>query len=243
MDEKIYLAIKKIADKHALKLNNKIDERIKEMEKDDKSHYLVYRALGIPISEGDRIDLYQNKGRFLYNRAGSFLEEVAIYCIKSAHPKAKKIYVDNSSTTRPKRFEIDCLVDKLAIEIKWRDATTDGDHVTKEHARVKCIKKAGYTPIRVMFYYPQREEAKQIQELMKDLYSGIGGSGPCSDLHYLDHCSSDCGRLCDQAETVRKLTRCFRSHDSDCRHRLWKDFRNSRYRVCNPRSRDHRIHV
>ena len=41
-----------------------------------------------------------------------------------------------------------------AIEIKWRDATTDGDHITKEHTRLKTVKNAGFHPVRVMFYYP-----------------------------------------------------------------------------------------
>lgn len=50
-------------------------------------------------------------------------------------------------------------------EIKWRDATTDGDHITKEHTRVKVINEKGYIPIRVMFYYPQRSQAKKFKKL------------------------------------------------------------------------------
>ena len=56
-----------------------------------------------------------------------------------------------------------------------KDATTDGDHITKEHTRVKVIKNHGYTPVRVMFYYPQREQAIKIQETLKTLYKGIDG--------------------------------------------------------------------
>ena len=77
--------------------------------------------------------------------------------------------------TRPKTFEIDCLVDSDAIEIKWRDATTDGDHINKEHARIKAIAAAGFKPIRVMFYYPNRTRAKRIQDTLETLYKGIGG--------------------------------------------------------------------
>ncbi|MEQ6122297.1 ApaLI family restriction endonuclease [Reichenbachiella sp. MALMAid0571] len=62
-----------------------------------------------------------------------------------------------------------------AIEVKWRDATTDGDHITKEHTRVKVIKEHGYKPIRIMFYYPQRDQAIRIQETLKTLYSGVDG--------------------------------------------------------------------
>ena len=63
----------------------------------------------------------------------------------------------------------------MAHEIKWRDATTDGDHITKEHTRVRVIKEKGYTPIRVMFYYPQRSQAQKIQETLETLYRGMGG--------------------------------------------------------------------
>lgn len=65
--------------------------------------------------------------------------------------------------------------DNNAIEIKWRDATTDGDHITKEHTRVKAIESYGYIPIRVMFYYPQREQAKRIQATLKTIYTGVNG--------------------------------------------------------------------
>lgn len=58
---------------------------------------------------------------------------------------------------RSKTFEIDCLVGTDAIEIKWRDATTDGDHIAKEHTRIKVIAEAGLTPIHIMFYYPKPE--------------------------------------------------------------------------------------
>ncbi|MCY4038628.1 MAG: ApaLI family restriction endonuclease [Hyphomicrobiales bacterium] len=61
------------------------------------------------------------------------------------------------------------------IEIKWRDATTDGDHATKEHARMQTVKNAGYKPIRVMFYYPNRVRAQRIQKTLETLYAGAGG--------------------------------------------------------------------
>ena len=62
-----------------------------------------------------------------------------------------------------------------AIEIKWRDATTDGDHITKEHTRIRAIVDAGHTPIRVMFYYPNRAQAMRIQETLETLYQGVKG--------------------------------------------------------------------
>ncbi len=75
-------------------------------------------------------------------------------CFKSAFPDAGALRIENTQGHRPKTFEIDCLVGTDALEIKWRDATTDGDHITKEHTRIQAISSAGYTPIRVMFYYP-----------------------------------------------------------------------------------------
>ena len=142
----IYEKIKNLADKYASDLKNQVDARIEEMKSDDTSHYLLYRVLGVTNEEGNLIDLYQNKGRFLYKYAGAFLEEAACMCIKHKYPEAAKVRIPNTLGNRPKTFEIDCLIDKLAHEIKWRDATTDGDHITKEHTRVKSYKrKRAYT--------------------------------------------------------------------------------------------------
>lgn len=175
MTDNIYKVIKTLANKYSLELKKQVDIRMDEMKDDDKSHYLVYRVLGVTDKEGELIDLYQNKGRFLYKYAGSFLEEAAIICFKNKYPAAKKVKIDNTLGSRPKKFEIDCLVDNKAHEIKWRDATTDGDHITKEHTRVKVIQAKGYVPVRVMFYYPNRQQARKIQETLETLYHGVGG--------------------------------------------------------------------
>nr|VFJ50453.1 MAG: ApaLI-like restriction endonuclease [Candidatus Kentron sp. FW] len=55
-----------MASNYASQLRERIDVRVREMEEDDVSYYLVYRVLGITTREGRLIDLYQNKGRFLY---------------------------------------------------------------------------------------------------------------------------------------------------------------------------------
>ncbi len=168
--------IKELANKYSLTLKEKMDFRVTEMEKDNNSHYLIYRVLGIASNEGKLMDVYQNKGRFLYKYAGSFLEEATISCLEEKFKQAKrKVRIPNKVGLRPKTFEIDCLVDDQAYEIKWRDATTDGDHITKEQARVKNIKEAGYKPIRIMFYYPNRAQAMRIQENLKKIYEGVDG--------------------------------------------------------------------
>jgi len=167
--------IREIAKNYREKLDLQIKKRMQEMKYDDNSHNLIYRVLGISIGEGEKIDLYQNKGRFLYKYAGSFLEEVTLLCFQQKYPQAIKKRIENTISTRPKHFEIDCLIGQDAIEIKWRDATTDGDHITKEHTRLKAIKKEGLRPIRLMFYKPNREQALRIQEVLKTTYKGLEG--------------------------------------------------------------------
>lgn len=175
MDKQLYIEIKSLSDKYASELRSKIDERTEEMKSDDNSHFLIYRVLGISESEGNLIDIYQNKGRFVYKYAGSFLEESAVLCLKHKFPNGSKTRIPNILGKKPATYEIDFLNKSDALEIKWRDATTDGDHITKEHTRVKVISQKGYKPIRVMFYYPQREQAIRIQETLKTLYEGIKG--------------------------------------------------------------------
>jgi len=172
----IKTVVKDLAKKYSNSLKRVMDDRIAEMESDENSHYLIYRVLGIADQEGKLIDVYQNKGRFLYKYAGSFLEEASILCFEHTFSKAKrKVRIPNKTGLRPKTFEIDCLIGKEAYELKWKDATTDGDHITKEHARLKTIKEAGYTPIRVMFYYPNRTQAIRIQESLQTMYKGMDG--------------------------------------------------------------------
>ncbi len=167
--------IKLLANEYAERLKTVIDGRVAEMLADDVSHYLIYRVLGVAEEEGRLIDVYQNKGRFLYKYAGSFLETATKLCFKEAFPNSGSLRVPNTRGQRPRTFEIDCLVGDQAIEIKWKDATTDGDHITKEHTRIQVISDAGHTPIRVMFYYPHRAQAIRIQETLETLYDGVGG--------------------------------------------------------------------
>jgi hypothetical protein len=167
--------IRELAAAYARDLKSAIETRLHEMETDDRSHFLIYQVLGISDQEGRLVDEYQNKGRFLYKYAGSFLEDAAKLCFLEKFPKSGSVRVPNTQGRRPKTFEIDCLVGTDALEIKWRDATTDGDHITKEHTRIQAIVDAKYTPIRVMFYYPNRAQAIRIQQALETLYKGVGG--------------------------------------------------------------------
>ncbi len=168
--------IRELAEQYAKTLRERVDARRAEMVEDDTSHYLIYRALGVDADEGRTIDFYQNKGRFLYSHAGLFLERAARLCFRSVFPDAGSVRIPNTLGQRPKTFEIDCLIENRdAVEIKWRDATTDGDHIAKEHTRIRVIRSAGFKPIRVMFFYPNREQAIRIQRNLEDLYEGVNG--------------------------------------------------------------------
>lgn len=182
MIEDIEQQIRGLAAGYAARLKQRSDERLEEMQKDDVSHFLVYRVLGISSEEGHLIDVYQNKGRFLYNAAGRFLEQATKLCFLAKFPDSGSVRIANTQGSRPKTFEIDCLIGSEAIEIKWRDATTDGDHITKEHTRISAIAAAGFTPIRIMFFYPNRTQAIRIQETLATLYAGVDGRYFSGDL-------------------------------------------------------------
>jgi len=123
--------IRALADRYAAELKRNMDERVADMEQDDRSHVLIYEVLGVTRDEGKLIDVYQNKGRFLYKYAGSFLEEAAKLCFKAKFPESGSVRVPNTHGKKPKLFGVDCLVGNDALEIKWRDATTDSDHITE----------------------------------------------------------------------------------------------------------------
>jgi type II restriction enzyme len=167
--------IKALAEQYRTKLEEVVANRVIEMEDDNEDHHLVYKVLGVTLEEGRNIDIYQNKGRFLYKYSGSFIEEATKLCFKEAFPDSSSIRIENTISPKPKTVEIDCLVGNRAYEIKWKDATTDGDHITKEHTRIKVIRDKGLVPVRIMFFMPNRGQAIKIQGRLKELYSEIGG--------------------------------------------------------------------
>src|SRR6266404_8369964 len=108
--EGIEETIRLLARKYADRLRKAIDERLEEMKGDDRSHFLIYQVLGVGDQEGRLVDEYQNKGRFLYKYAGSFLEEAAKLCFLEKFPDSGSARIPNTQGRRPKTFEIDCLV-------------------------------------------------------------------------------------------------------------------------------------
>ena len=85
--------IKDLANDYSKKLKSQIKLRIEDMKNDDTSHFMIYRVLGISLKEGVLIDEYQNKGRFLYKYAGSFLENSAKLCFLEKFPKSGSVKI------------------------------------------------------------------------------------------------------------------------------------------------------
>lgn len=77
----IFDEILQLSNKYSNQLDLQINTRMNEMKFDDTSHYLIYRVLGITNQEGNLIDIYQNKGRFLYKYAGLLLRSQLFYVL------------------------------------------------------------------------------------------------------------------------------------------------------------------
>lgn len=170
--------IKLLIEHRQYELSKKIGEREIAMEQDNNDHYLIYNLLGISNEKGYEIDLYQNVGRFLYRQTGELVEEIALETILHKFPNATvNARIPNNISPKPVMFQIDCLVEERldAIEIKWRDATTDGDHIRKERDALLATIDQGYNAIRVMFYYPNRQQAIRVQDNLHKFYDNNNG--------------------------------------------------------------------
>jgi ApaLI-like restriction endonuclease len=97
----LYQEIRTLSDDFEKRLKKQIDARVLEMADDDRSHHILYQVLGITAQEGHDIDIYQNKGRFLYKYAGSFLEAAAKLCIQHKYPDAATTRIKNTHGQRP----------------------------------------------------------------------------------------------------------------------------------------------
>jgi hypothetical protein len=175
MSVKLHSILDKIVERNRTSLHRKIEERRVEMSENSIEHFGLYKILGFSEEEGHKIDLYQNIGRFIYRYAGALLEQATVAVLRYTK-KGTSIRIPNTITQSPKNFQIDCFVepDNKAHEIKWRDATTDGDHVRKERDKVQCIMDAGMIPIRVMYYMPNRKQAIRIQQRIVAIYKEHG---------------------------------------------------------------------
>ena len=175
MIAKLHSVLDGIVERNKKTLQQKIEERRLEMSENSIEHFKLYRVFGFSDEEGFRIDLYQNIGRFVYKYAGALLEQSTVAVLQYTKD-GESIRIPNTINRSPKRFQIDFFVrsDNKAHEVKWRDATTDGDHVRKEHDKVQCIIDAGMIPVRVMYYMPNRKQAIRIQERITTIYREHG---------------------------------------------------------------------
>jgi type II restriction enzyme len=175
MTDRLRSILDEIIARNRAALHQKIGARREEMAGNNVEHYRLYELLGFSEEEGQKIDLYQNIGRFVYKYAGALLEEATVAVLQHTQ-EGRRIRIPNTVSPSPKNFEIDFFVnrDNKAHEIKWRDATTDGDHVRKEHNKIRCIVGAGMIPVRIMYYMPNREQAIRIQERIIATYREHG---------------------------------------------------------------------
>ncbi|MHA6346394.1 ApaLI family restriction endonuclease [Roseivivax sp. CAU 1761] len=168
--------IEAIVARHREALQARILSRRKEVLEAGRDHHMAFAALGVSSEEAADIDLHQSVSRLVYRHAGAMMEELACHCLKAAYPDGGKVRIPNPAAGSPATYEIDFLARRRdAIEIKWRDATTDGDHVRKENARLQATIEAGYRPVRLMFFLPTTAAAAKIQARLQASYKDAGG--------------------------------------------------------------------
>lgn len=157
-------------------MNHRMAKRFHEMKEENKAHHLMFRVLGYTDAEATAIEEQEQRARFVYANAGKFADKSVKLCFMRVFSDAKTIKIPNPYGAKPKTFEIDvALESRDGIEIKWRDATTDGDHRNKEKARVRAVADAGYKPIRVMLFDPNRDKAIKAQAELREIYREVGG--------------------------------------------------------------------
>ena len=175
MDDQLLLSLNEIMQARIPALEKGMHERRESLANVNGQHLEVYELFDIPKDEGRKIELYHNLGRLFYNAVGRLLQDTTQAVI--SHTKGgKSIKIPNTISSSPKKFEIDSFVeqDKKAHEIKWRDATTDGDHVRKENHKVQCIVQQRMIPVRVMYYMPVSVQAIKIQTKVLAAYRQHG---------------------------------------------------------------------
>lgn len=167
--------IRALAEREREALRDRIEARTAELATDSRDHHLIYRALGLSAGDSHDVELNQNIGRFLWSRAGKLIQEAVQLCFRARFPGADKHRLPYQDGTRQRFYEIDLLVGSDAYEIKWRDATTDGDHVNKEEARIRRCVAEGLRPVGLTFFLPTRKQARRIQTRLSTIYQELGG--------------------------------------------------------------------
>ena len=152
-----------------------IDDTQNRMDTFTNEHHLVYE-LFYDKKEIELMEKYHNRARILSTNAGRIFDTAVKFIIQDVEGGQSE-YIDNPGQ-HPNRFEIDVINHdkKLAYEIKWRDAGTDGDHKNKEYRKVDLLIEKGYTPIRLTFFMPELERSLNAQKQIIDYYNKRGKS-------------------------------------------------------------------
>jgi hypothetical protein len=146
-----------------------------QMDKFNNKHHQIYE-LFYPKEEIERMEKYHNQARILSANVGRLFDKIVKFIITDKEGGQSE-YIDNYNG-HPKKFEIDVMNHhkKIAYEIKWRDAGTDGDHKAKEYRKVDTIVALGYKPIRLTFYLPELMRSANSQRQIIEYYNKFGES-------------------------------------------------------------------
>lgn len=154
-----------------------VQRRRADLLQDANGHRMMTGALGVPDASLGSLDAAHNEARLLYRHCGNLAQTICGICFAAAFPGSGPRMIGNPvEGAKPRRYEIDWLMPTMeALEFKWRDATTDGDHVRKERARLSAVRKAGFVPVRIMLFQPERKAARKIQAALSMAYEAEGG--------------------------------------------------------------------
>jgi hypothetical protein len=156
-------------------LGSKIKQRTIDMDSEDPDSHILFKLLGFDKEESKKIDLYHNIGRLVYRSSADLMEKIVIKLFETTK-NATRLRLENPFPP-PQIFNIDAYVksEKRAYEIKWKHATTDGDHVNKEMQKPKTIKKHGLIPIHLVFFTSERKNAISALDRIIKAYKSVDG--------------------------------------------------------------------
>ena len=156
------------------RIHAQIKKRMEKVRKEIPEYYEIMELYGFGKDDCMELDVYHNTSRLTFRSLGKLLEDLTTTVF--SHTKGGNPLTLNNPNPPPTTFYIDWVIpnENRVYEIKWRDATTDGDHVRKEEAKISAISSSGYKPIRVMYYRPTRAQAKAICDRVTALYEKHG---------------------------------------------------------------------
>lgn len=165
--------IHKIVSEYHNKIMTNINETQNKMNNFINEHHLIYE-LFYSKKEIELMEKYHNRARILSTNVGRIFDSIIKFIIQDMEGGQSE-YIDNPNN-HPAKFEIDIINHdkKIAYEIKWRDAGTDGDHRNKEYRKVDLLVSKGYTPIRLTFFMPELKLSLYAQQHIINYYEKYG---------------------------------------------------------------------